>query len=294
MAHLLPGARELLESSNETRIHVIREGRWIEYPRATAILAEMNKLINYPRKPRMPNVLLVGESNSGKTTIARHFFNLNPFQEREEGIEAPVVFIEAPSEADEKRIYAYIVETLYGPMRRWARIDQLEYQAHRLLHNVKARVLVIDEFQHLITGPTSKQNACRQALKSLSNRIPISIIAVGLPEAHNAVNQDPQLASRFQRMTLERWTNPKEVLVLLRTIGKMLPLSKPSFLTDHALASEILDRSEGLLGEICDLLARSAEHAITSGRECIDLQVLSSCGFVRPSERRENFPRKSR
>lgn len=285
MEHLLPAAREALALPTTERLQWIRTSRWISNPHQVKILAMMQDLVAYPRQHRMPSLLVVGESNSGKTTIGQRFAAQNPFIEHDDGLEAPVVFIEAPSQPDEKRLYASIIDKLYGPMRRWARLDQMEYQVTTLMRETGVKVLVIDELHHIMTGPVLRTKTALQAMKSLSNKLQVSIVAIGLPEAFSAINSDAQLANRFQRVVLERWKPNREFKQLLAAFESALPLRKRSFLTDAALSATILQRTDGLLGEICDLLKRATERAVLTEAECIDKDVLDRCGYVPPADR---------
>ena len=72
--HINPKFRHCLSLSDEERITFIRESRWIGYSQAREILQPLEEMLNYPKKPRMPNILLVGESNNGKTTLIHHFY----------------------------------------------------------------------------------------------------------------------------------------------------------------------------------------------------------------------------
>jgi hypothetical protein len=71
--HLLPQIRTLADAPGEIRIQRIRADRWIGYARAEAALAAMDDLLTFPKRTRMPNLLLVGPSNNGKTMIVEKF-----------------------------------------------------------------------------------------------------------------------------------------------------------------------------------------------------------------------------
>jgi stage III sporulation protein SpoIIIAA len=53
----------------EERVKLIRQGSWINYPRATQVLTKLDDLMHQPRTHRMLNMLLVGASGNGKTTL---------------------------------------------------------------------------------------------------------------------------------------------------------------------------------------------------------------------------------
>jgi hypothetical protein len=108
---------------------------------------------------------------------------------------------------------------------------------------------------------------------------------VGTVEAIRAVATDPQLANRFEPLPLTKWEMNREYLFLLASFTRLLPLRKPSSLIDNDLARKLLSMSEGTIGELSSLLATATEHAISSGRERIDLELLREIDWIPASER---------
>jgi len=72
-AHLHPSVRRFADEDAQSRIRRIRTDRWIGYARAEAVLAALEDLRSFPKRTRMPNLLLVGPSNNGKTMIVEKF-----------------------------------------------------------------------------------------------------------------------------------------------------------------------------------------------------------------------------
>jgi hypothetical protein len=70
LTHLLPAARKQAELGNDERISGLLRDRWIDYPRATEALQQLE--------------LLHGDSNIGKTKITAKFRRAHPneFDER--------------------------------------------------------------------------------------------------------------------------------------------------------------------------------------------------------------------
>ena len=60
-----------------SRIRHIRTDRWIAYTRAEGVIAAMEEL-SLPKRTRMPNFLLVGPTNNGKTMIVEKFRRSHP------------------------------------------------------------------------------------------------------------------------------------------------------------------------------------------------------------------------
>jgi len=100
--HLGKLAISQIDMSDDERIKIIKEGSWISYTRANEILDQMEELFNHPRILRMPNMLLVGASNNGKTQILRHFeekHKPDPNPNGEYSI-IPVLFVEGTKKPD--------------------------------------------------------------------------------------------------------------------------------------------------------------------------------------------------
>jgi len=73
---------------------------------------------------------------------------------------------------------------------------------------------------------------------------------------------------------------------LLASLASTLPLQKPSLLTDPELIRFLLDKSEGVIGEIITLLNNAAILAIESGEERINKKILARIDYLSPTERR--------
>lgn len=75
--HLRPELIPAMNLSKAERIDIIDQPRWIGYPRAAEILDVLSNLLRKPKRPRMPNLLIVGDSNNGKTTLIQRFGELS-------------------------------------------------------------------------------------------------------------------------------------------------------------------------------------------------------------------------
>jgi hypothetical protein len=71
--HVFPEIVQLLDADNGTRLRAIHEGRWVTYPRAKAVLEKLDRLFEYPRRSRMPCLLIVGRPGMGKTMLIERF-----------------------------------------------------------------------------------------------------------------------------------------------------------------------------------------------------------------------------
>lgn len=286
--HLNEAARAKLALSDEERIRRIKTSRWIGYTRAHEVLDFMEDLLDHPPKHRMPNLLLVGDTNNGKTAIVQRFRELHPPQDNPDGdgIVLPVLIVHAPDEPSEDRFYNAILEAVFAPYKVKDKIDRKMYQVYQILRQVHLRMLVIDEIHDIVGGSSERHKKFLKAIKRLGNELRIPLVGVGTHEAFNAVNADPQLANRFHPMILPKWKAGTEYLKLLASFESMIPLRHPSGLIQRPLATKLLALSEGSIGELASLLERAAVRAIRTGRERIDEDALDNIGWVAPSERK--------
>ena len=288
-SHLLQKAAAYLERPDQERITYIRSPRWIGYPRAQEILTQLENLLTHPKAHRMPNLLIVGDTNNGKTMLVRRFCNHHKPDDNPEGEAAkvPVLFVQAPPVPDEGRFYNAILELLFAPYKPGDRADRKQFQAIKLLRTVGLKMLVIDEIHHLLAGSMTKQKAFLYVIKYLGNELEVPIVGVGTRDAFRAIQTDLQLSNRFDQALLPRWANDEMFLRLLATFERSIPLRTPSNLTDGALADKIYSMSEGYLGEISRVLESAAVRAVETGLERIDKRLLDGIGWISPSDRRK-------
>jgi hypothetical protein len=291
--HLHAVAREVLDLPAADRIDHMRRPRWIGYPRAKQLLDKLDELLTHPKTHRMPNLLIVGDTNAGKTMLANRFVQLHPADDNPKGDAAivPVLAIQAPPGPDEGRFYNAILEALFAPYNPRERVAQKQVQVLRILKGVGLRMLIIDEVHNVLTGPVTKQRQFLNVLKYLGNDLQIPLVGLGTKEALRAVQADPQLANRFEPAALPRWQLNQEFQMLLASFEQVLPLRKASRLADEQMARKLLALSEGSLGELSVLLTSAAVYAVQSGAERIDEKVLAAIDWIPPSERRRRAER---
>jgi hypothetical protein len=288
--HLHPSTRQFADEDAQSRIRRIRTDRWIGYARAEAALTAIEDLLTFPKRMRMPNLLLAGPTNNGKTMIVEKFRRAHlaiAAGETAEGAALlPVLKVQMPSGPDESGFFGAILDALGMPFSPRDRIAAKQDSAVRLMHASGVRLLVIDELHNLLSGATMQQRRLLNLLRWLGNELQIPLVGVGTAEALRAIRSDDQLANRFEPIPLPLWSDDEEYCRLLSTLEAVLPLRKPSHLTDPAMASRILSAAEGVLGEIIAIVIRAAVLAVNTGTETVSARMIEGAGFIRPSERR--------
>jgi hypothetical protein len=290
MTQLTEHAHAALELSDVARSQYSLHDRFVCYPAADHIIAELNSLLTHPKVHRMPNRLLVGETNNGKTALIRHFMSLHPSSNdpRQEAAIIPIVYVQAPPVPDEHRFYAALLDAIGVFHRRSYRTSEFFYQVRNLLPRVGLKMLVIDEIHHILAGSTRKHHAFLNTLKYIGNELLVPVVGAGTRQALCAVQSDSQIENRFQPLEIPRWKCTNDWRRFLATFEMELPLRKPSDLADPRLAQRLHLMSEGTVGELSTLLQRATAEAIRGGEERICDAVLDRMPWIPPSARRQH------
>lgn len=288
-------AQSYLTKSNEERIEYILEDRWINYPKAQEIVDTLEDIKSYEKnKSRVTSILLVASSNNGKTSLLEEFINRNPrydyystnpekltkeFFDKYTATGIPALYIIAPSEPNESRLYSNILNTINANFNERHGVARKQYLVEYYLKILNVDMLIIDEIHNVLSGSIAKQKQLMNAIKNLSNYLKIPIVLSGTKDSLRAISTDTQISSRFRPVYLKKWEMNKEYISLLATFLTTLPLKKESNILTPNTAMEILEMSGGYIGDIIGLLKKAAVYAIETKSEKISLKEIQECDF---------------
>lgn len=284
--HLHEKTVKKLELSVDQRILEVGKARWIGYSKAAEILERFEVLLNHARVSRMPNLMLLGRTNNGKTDLLKQFCKKHTPDEDSDmsHMVAPVLYLQAPPSPNESDLYSALLSSLYQRVPT-ASVASKRARVIKVLSEIELKVLCIDELHNSLAGSTTKRQQFLNSIKYLGNELQISIIASGTEDLRRAVAIDGQIQNRFEEVILPKWQCNYEFKQLLRTFEAILPLAEPSNLSGKQLSRKLYALSEGAIGELSNLLERSAIFALQNHMECITEDVIERCGFVAPSAR---------
>lgn len=291
LSHLHQAARRVARLPAEERLRHVRADRWIGYTRATDAIARLETLFSWPDKQRMPNLLLIGPTNNGKSMIVEKFRRMHPPVSHPDHEHIPVLAVQMPSEPSVIRFYVAMLAALGAPLRPRQRLAELEQVTLGLLRAVGVRVLVIDELHNVLAGRGDARREFLNLIRFLGNELRIPLVGVGTHEAYLAIRSDDQLENRFEPFPLPRWQPDAEACSLLASFATSFPLRRPSPIATEEMAAYLLTRSEGTIGELARLLTDTAVAAIDSGEESINQRTLLMASYLGPTERRRLFER---
>lgn len=294
LSHLTLQAQALAILPGAERINRIRSERWIGYTYAGQALMELENLFAWPSRQRMPNMLIIGPTNNGKSMIIEKFRRQHLPKMSSDGSKeiVPVVIMEMPSEPSITRFYTMLLHAMNTPTASRLRVPDLEVLALRIMKTIEIRMLIIDELHNMLSGGPSVRREFLNLIRFLGNMLRIPIIGVGTEDAYRAIRTDDQLENRFKPFILPRWKEDDELMLLLASFASSFPLRSTSYeLHSREMARYILARTEGTIGEIAMLLMGAAIIAIESGEEAINSKTLARVDYDSPTQRRQKFER---
>jgi len=286
LTHLHPSLENILSQSIDEKIQFVQKSKWIGYPKAHDILNKLEDLLSYPEQPRMPNMLIVGNSNNGKTHLINHFTKKHLADENVYGehIIAPVIYCEAPPTPNEGAFYSEILHMLYERIPS-SSVDAKKHRVIEVLSNIQTKILIIDELHNMLAGSSTKQQNFLNMIKHLSNKLQISIVGCGTPDLIRAISIDPQIQNRFIPEVLPNWSYNTQFKKLLASYESVIPLPEASNLANDKMSLKLHAVTDGLIGELNQCLTMAAIYCIKQGETKIDSNTIDKCGYRQPQQR---------
>lgn len=272
--HLAMKIREQVHLPLEERIAIIRRDRWIGTTAAQTVLSMLQTLVEAPEKIRMQGLVAVGPYNNGKSMA------IERFRQAFGGDPSKVLVVESPATGGLARIYSAILRALNAPFARSQSLTSLEHQMHTVLRVVRPKVLVFDDFQHVVRSGRSQLHRAFSFFRSLGYEYRTSIVLVGDLDVLLSVRSDEQMASRLKEAYLPRWEYDEDWLGLLASLESVLPLKERSSFASPDIARDVFKLSQGLIGEAVELLTQAAVLALKQGGECVTPQIIKDLGYV--------------
>ncbi len=287
--YLDTAARDAIHLSAEERIAWFQEQQlWIPYGSAQGALALVQEAIDRPRSPRMKGYLVIAESNNGKSRLARECARRYPKIDSPgaERVLLRTLLIELPPNPDEGAIYDRILDQLCQPYRPKDPISIKRSQVVNALQRCGLRALLIDELQRMLSANQNKRRQVIEALRNIAGEVPVPLIVFSTPRGANALASSDEMINRLHPVELPVWLLDDEFRTLLSSFRAILPLRQKSLITGKTLAPYIHYQTEGLIGEVRDLLDVALQHALRNGREQIDKDVFDAINWTKPSDRK--------
>jgi hypothetical protein len=261
--HIHPSNRHLATASHDLRLRAINTDCWVDYPAAAGAIKQLFKIVDMPRRTRMPSVLFWASPNMGKTSIQERFVQLFDDRAAENpAVDWPgVLRLEANDELTEKRLYHDILGALGVPTPTTT-ASRLQAMVIKHLDHRRIRLIIIDEIQRITDLADRQQRVVMNALKFLSNKLSLGYAGFGSGESRVLVQSDPHLMQRFNIIELPRWQRKERWAV--QTVSDRIaffPLRRPT-VVDREFMETLMHQSDTLIGRMFELLQEAATLAL--------------------------------
>jgi len=281
----------VLESEDKERLQFLERPTFIKHTKYKKLVKKLDELLYSPKKHRVRSLLLVGNSNNGKTEmVLRYAKSKRKMDENYEYYVEPVMYIQSPNRASIHELFDAIFMKLEVPYSKSESLVERQEKIKYYFEKFEIDMLIIDEIQNALIGSINKQKEFMSGIKNLSNILKKPIVLVGIPTGVNLVYNDHQLKSRFVPTKIKNWEYNDEYFSLLYSIELTLPLKKPSLIyEDEKLAKDILELSDGLIGDIVTIIYLLAKYAIENGDEKIKRGMLKKINYIPAWEREGTY-----
>ncbi len=263
------------------------EDRWLPYPVAERILAHMQEMLDVPQSDRPPGMLVYGQTNNGKTTVARRFQRLVNAQARrgKEGDEMPVVYVQTPPGPDVGHACALLLRAVGAAVPATATRQRRVEQVTAVLPKVGARMLIFDEIHNILTGASGDTMYFLNFLKFISNELRLPIVTVGTDEARVAMQTDQQIGNRFTPMQMPPWRVDREFALFAIQVFRGERLDGSDLFRNTEAVRKLHAQTAGLTGEVRAFARKVAARAVDPGHK-LAISDLNVPGWMSPDGRR--------
>lgn len=286
--HLHSEAKNLLNQDQRKQVLWLKTRKWFPYTTGNRALDIIDGMLNHPPTHRMPSMLLIGQTNNGKTMILEEALNRHPPRSipADEADQVPIIFLTMPPGPELRRFYTLILTKIGAVHRPSDSTSRLESQVLALLKAVGTRIIIIDELHNIADGKYHLQRQFLNMLRFLSNELRISFICAGTKKAIRTIQSDDQLANRFQPMILPEWKDGQDYRKFLYFLESTLPLPEPSLLYKSDIAPTILTIAERTVGEMISFVNEATFVALAAGATMLTREHFDEAAYVPPSKRR--------
>lgn len=264
--HVHPDVQPLLHEDAEARIKAVQADQFIPFGKLPVILERMRQLVKTPNQGSPKGILLIGDSQMGKSELIKAFHLEHPADDNVNGEHAqiPVLVIQFPDSGGEG-VYGEICRVLNVKLPNKPSPLLLRSETMSVLDRVGMKVLVIDELANVLTRREPTKATSLNQIKFIMNEHKRPVVLGVTEKAYRTIQHDEQISNRFIQIRLAL---PKGQDLAKLVLGwvRLQPLRRPSEIGEKFFA--LLNQLHAqYTGDLVWHLKQMAVAAIQTGEE---------------------------
>ena len=213
-------------------------------------------------------LMLLGESGVGKSTLLKRYVKKYPRIVHEEFTEVPVLFATLRQSPNPRRLASTLLKALGDPEWRRGAEDELTERLVVLIERCRVRLVIIDEANHLVDrGGEKTLHTSGDWLKGLVDATRVSFVLAGIPRTRRLLATNDQLRGRFRevieidRFSVANMSAQHEFRSALNVFKGYLRELPTIDLSGAAITRLFVFATDGRLRALRSLLVRAVELA---------------------------------
>jgi hypothetical protein len=276
------------------RLRSLADAIVVDNPRARAVRSQCDYVIEHHRlktEGARLGFLLVAPPQSGKSTILLSITHERNTDEALKSRTIPVLFVTISEKATRKQLAQNILEGIERHGYETGAHSGTEADLYRrvriLLRALRVDLLILDEFHHIVHRESKLvAHSVGEAVKVLLISGVCPIVMAGMEDARRPFDANPQLAKRclaeieLKRLNVLDGSDAELFMAFLEDFLTELEnrsiMKNARDLLAGTIPAGILQVTEGVLGDACNLIKHAMDEATWAGRERITPLDLST------------------
>ncbi|PSV30908.1 TniB family NTP-binding protein [Photobacterium sp. GB-72] len=257
-----------MDNSREIRVSKAKKA-FVSTPSVTQILRYMDRCRDFSDLDSEPTCMMVfGASGVGKTTVIKKYLSNNKRDSEIRGDIIPVLHIELPGNAKPVDAARELLLEMGEPLALYdTDLTRLTKKLTDLIRSVGVRLIIIDEFQHLIEEKSNRiLTEVVNWLKMILNKTNCPVVLFGMPYSKLVLGAKSQLHGRFsiqfelRPFSYEGGTGTFQKFLM--HLDKALPFEKQAGLANESLQKKLYAFSQGNMRSLRNLIYQASIEAI--------------------------------
>jgi len=255
----------------------------LQFPSYVAAFSEIEASLKLYRGAGLAqNLLVLGETGTGKTTLCRDFVTRYPRMRLSDRDVVPVLHVSIPSTATIASVTETMLAQLGDPLPTVGTVSVKTVRAIKLAKALSVELLLVDEAQHIQDrGKLPTQYLVGDWLKTVMDELNVPTVLLGLPRVGHLLQVNEQLRRRFSRRRYLQMGQcgetsvEAECLQLFLSLGDSFPIPiRAGHFSWDEVAQRVYYASDGRVAYIKKLLAGAIRLALERELDCIGPDIL--------------------